>query len=54
MKKRTILLISVISCIITAFAQKKAIVYGSNPQAGHYAPLMALNSITKSTEVANH
>ena len=39
MKKRTILLISIISCIITAFAQKKAIVYGSNPQAGHYAPI---------------
>jgi len=39
MKKQICLFILSVLCTVTVFAQTNAIVYGSNPQAGHYGPV---------------
>jgi len=39
MKKQIVLFILSVICTATAFAQTNPVVYGNNPQAGHYAPI---------------
>lgn len=43
MKKISGLLLLLVSCLSPVFTQTNAIVYGSNPQAGHYAPVNGIN-----------
>ena len=43
MKKTTCLLLFLTLLLSSAFAQSNAIVYGSNPKAGHYAPVNGIN-----------